>query len=217
MATQVTNRVRLVLRRDPFRTFMARLAGLRPPERWRAPLAWIATMTVLIGVTVWPVWRDGAYARPSLVLLALFAVLSALLIHEAGHYLAARFMRAQITYTQWSPGMLLAPVLMPFGLNGGPFMCQRVEGVGTTKTWVFYLCGPAANLVAAFAMYMLFLAEPLPMLRLLAIVHVAAAGYAFLPFEPLDGAHLKERWPAVASVMGFTVTFVSILLVVGIL
>jgi tetratricopeptide (TPR) repeat protein len=217
LATHITDWVRTTLRKEPFRTILLELAELRPPEQWHVPVAWIATMTVLIGVTVWPVWRDGAYVRPALVMLALFAVLSALVVHEAGHYLAARLMRARITYTQWSPGMVLAPLLMPFGLNGGPFMCQRVEGVGKVRAWVFYLCGPAANIAAAILMYVLFLIEPIPMLRLLAIVHVTAAGYALLPFQPLDGAHLKERWPLVAGAMGFMVTLVGLLFANGLM
>jgi tetratricopeptide (TPR) repeat protein len=217
VTNHVTERIMTTLRQEPFRTIVARLAGIRTPERWRAPLAWIVTLAVLIGVTIWPVWRDGAYVRPALVMLSLYAVLSALVIHEAGHHLAARVMRGRITYTQWSPGMVLAPVLMPFGLNGGPFMCQRVAGVDEERAWGIYLCGPAANLGAALVMYALFQIEPLPMLRLLTTVHLAAAGYALLPFQPLDGAHLIARRPSVASALGFMVTFLSILLVVGIM
>jgi tetratricopeptide (TPR) repeat protein len=215
LSNRATGRVTSMLGEEPYRTIVARHAALRPPERWRAAVACVATVAVLVGVTIWPVWRDGSYVRSSLVLLALFAVVSALVIHEAGHYLAAWVLRARIRHTQWPPGMVLAPVLMPFGLNGGPFVCQLVEGADKAKAWWIYLSGPAANLLAALVMYLLFLAEPLPVLRLLAIVHVAAAGYALLPYHPLDGAHLNERWPAVASVAGFTVTFVSILFVVG--
>lgn len=84
---------------------------------------------------------------------------------------------------------------MPARLSTGPYAGHRaLPGVPSRKArWVF-LAGPVANLAAAVFAYALYLAQPMPFFRLLAVVQLAAAGFSLLPFEPLDGAALgRER------------------------
>ena len=61
-----------------------------------------------------------------------------------------------------------------------------------------------------------FLAEPLPLLRLVAEAQLAAVGYALLPFAPLDGSALDRR-PAVLGTAGLIVAVAGVLFAIGLL
>jgi Zn-dependent protease len=85
------------------------------------------------------------------------------------------------------------------------------------ESWKVYVAGPLANLGFAIVVYILFMLQPLPMLRLIAQVQLAAMGYALLPFAPLDGAALARRHPAVLGGLGSIALLLGVLFSVGVL
>jgi hypothetical protein len=174
------------------------------------------TAPVLALVTAWPAWQAGPGVRAATIAVAIYAAVSALLVHEIGHRLAARRAHAQVAPTQWGPGVALALLLLPAQLSIGPYVGQRVRGAAASRAWWVYLAGPAANLLAAGAAYALFVVEPLPVLRLIAQVQLAAIAYALLPFRPLDGQALVHRWPVVAASVSLGVSVAGVLFSIGV-
>jgi tetratricopeptide (TPR) repeat protein/Zn-dependent protease len=186
----------------------------RHARRW---IPWLTTIFVLFGVTIWPVWRGEPQVRIALAVIAVVAIGLAVLTHELGHVVAARLVHARIDYVHWVPGMMLAVLLLPLQLSVGPYMCQRVEAKSEEDAWWAYLGGPLANLAVAAAAYAMFLVQPMPILRLIAGVQLAAVAFVLLPFVPLDGPALERRWPGLLGAMTFVVTATGILLAIGIL
>ncbi|MDP9365405.1 MAG: hypothetical protein M3Q10_14475, partial [Chloroflexota bacterium] len=99
-------------------------------------------------------------------------------------------------------------------LSSGPFVGQRVLGLEPSRAWCVYLGGPAGNPLLAAVAYGAFLAQPLPLLRLLAEVQLAAVGYALLPFDPLDGGPLG-RCPGVLAALGLFTAVAGVLFTLG--
>ena len=58
--------------------------------------------------------------------------------------------------------------------------------------------------------------EPLPVLRLIAQVQLAAIAYALLPFRPLDGQALVHRRPVVAASVSLGVSVAGVLFSIGV-
>lgn len=181
-------------------------------------LSWLlhgATVTVLVLATFWTSRNEIANSTGAGILLGLYAVLTAVLVHELGHALMARKFRAEIQSAQWGPGVLLAMVLLPFGLHSGPFPGQQVEAETEQATWWVYLGGPLANFVAATGLYLVYYFHPLPGIRLLALVQVAAAAYSLLPLHPLDGEALSRKYPWVLGTLAMAATISGLLFRLG--
>jgi hypothetical protein len=106
--------------------------------------------------------------------------------------------------------------LLPLRLSSGPFVGHRVVGVSAGRAWWVYLGGPVGNIAVAAIAYGLFLAHPLPLLRLLTEVQLAAIGYALLPFTPLDGSVLGQR-PSVVATIGLCLGVAGVLFSLGML
>lgn len=192
------------------------LAGL---ESWKysAMVLLAVTIAVMVVVAVIPAWRGDPATAAASVTLALFAVALAVITHEFGHRLSARLMDARLEPVQWTPGLGLALVLLPFNLSSGPFPAQRVISRDDTNTLWVYLFGPLANLGVAVISYMLYLGQPLPVFRLIAITQLVVMSYALLPFEPLDGAPLSRAQPKLVGGLASFALLAGVLFSVGIL
>lgn len=175
----------------------------------------LTTIPALAFATSWSALRENPGTAAANVVLALFATLTAVVVHETGHALAAWKVNAQILPAQWGPGTLLALVLLPIHLNAGPYPGQRVICEDEEAVWWVHLGGPLANLLVAVGAYALFLVRPLPGLRLIALVQFAAMSYALLPFEPLDGAALARSRPVVVSGLSSLVLIGGLLFSIG--
>jgi tetratricopeptide (TPR) repeat protein len=184
---------------------------------WQAWAPWLLTIPVLALVTAWPVWEASAAAEVATVVMALFATAMAVVVHELGHRSVAAWLNARVTPAVWGSGVVLALLflLSPLRLSSGPYLGHRVEGTNAGRAWWVYWGGPAANVAVALAAYMALLVEPLPLLRLIAQIQLAAASYALLPFKPLDGAELKSRWPAVLAGFGLLLACTGVLVASG--
>jgi tetratricopeptide (TPR) repeat protein len=183
---------------------------LAPRPGWSRWLPLLITLPALAFVTSWSALREDSDAALAVVCLTLFASLTAVIVHEAGHVLVALRKRSRVRPAQWNMGALFALLLLPAQISAGPFPGVRVQDDDEDAVWWVYLGGPLANLLFALGTYALYFYQPLPLLRLIAIAQFAAMGYALLPFEPLDGAALSRSRPIVLRVL------VSIVLVAGI-
>jgi hypothetical protein len=150
------------------------------------------------------------------VTLALFATVTAVIAHELGHVIVAQRLKVRLHPAQWGPGTLLALALLPINLNAGPFPGQRVDSDDAADAWWVHLGGPVANILVALGAYLLYLIQPMPGLRLIAIVQLAAVSYALLPFAPLDGAALSRLRPKVLGRLASFVLAAGVLLSLGI-
>ena len=183
-------------------------------NRW---LPLLITLPVLAFVTSWSALREAPGVASAHVSLALFAALAAVIVHEVGHILVAWKLKAKLRPAQWGPGTLLALVLLPVQLNAGPFPGQRVDCEDEEAVWRVRLAGPLANFLVALGAYALFFFQPMPGLRLIAMVQLAAVSYAMLPFDSLDGAALSRSRPMVGGGLASLVLLAGLLLTVGVL
>jgi hypothetical protein len=187
-------------------------------DRWSRWLPLAIALAVLTFTTIWIARRDEPNAAAASAALALFAVMLAVVVHETGHALAAWRKHATLEPTQWTPGAVLALglALLPFvGASAGPYPGQKiVSGNNTAATWI-YIAGPAANLVVAVVVYGLYLLEPLPGLRLISQIQLAAMSYALLPFAPLDGAFIAQSYPKVLAGCGMAIALVGVMFGLG--
>jgi hypothetical protein len=159
-------------------------------------LPWLVTIPPLVVVVAILAHRASPGTEVATAALALAATAVALVTHEVGHMLGARAVKARLKRTYWTPGvpLALAMAFIPLEMNLGPYVGHEVEGeMKETQTWWVYCSGSLGNIAMAVACYGLFLAEPLPLFRLMAQVQLAVCGYSLLPVEKLDGKKLQSR------------------------
>jgi membrane-associated protease RseP (regulator of RpoE activity) len=157
---------------------------------WRLNLGLFLATVVSVFVTVMLGSPEPPFSRAALVEGAEFtgALLSILLVHEFGHYIAARLHKVDATL----PFFIPMPILSPWGTMGAVIRMRSV--IPTRKALLdIGASGPLAGLVLAIPMY--------------------AWGVAHSKVVPLDGggvqlgssiaARLIERWfaPAVPEGM----------------
>jgi tetratricopeptide (TPR) repeat protein len=202
-----------------FRTALGRQPSLPMGDGWARWLPLVITLPVLAFVTAWPALHGDPGTAIAVAMLMLFAALTAVITHELGHALAARWWRAQLRPAQWGLGtfLALALALLPGGLSAGPFPGERIDGDDEKAVAKVYLAGPIANLLVALAAIVLFSLQPLPALRLIVIAQFAAMGFALLPFAPLDGSVLARSWPRPAQGLAFLASLAGVLFGVGLL
>jgi len=183
---------------------------------WAAWEPWLLTVPALVLVTAWPAWRQNPLTGAAGALLGIVAAFLALIMHELGHAVAARWKRAQVHVRSWGTGITLNLILLPVKVSSGPFFGHMVDEEHPHR-WLVQVSGPVANVLGAALLYGLFRLEPLPALRLGAQVQLAAAAYALAPIEPLDGKVLAQLHPRLLAVLSLAIAFVAVLFVRGVL
>ncbi len=187
----------------------------RSHPTWQRLEPWVITVPVLAIVTTIATTRTAPGAVPDSLLLLAFVTGVAILTHETGHLLAAVSVGARLKRAVWPSGVTLALALslIPLEMNTGPYLGHEVEG-DEKRAWQVYLGGPLANILVAALCYGLYLAQPLPLLRLMTQVQLAVCAYSLLPIKPLDGEELEHK-PRVLLPIALLLTIVSIAFVVG--
>jgi len=186
-------------------------------DRWGRWVPIAAALAVLAFTTTWIARHGEPNTAAASAAVALFAVMLAVVTHELGHALVASRVHATVQPTQWTPGTVLALALLPIGLSSGPFPGQKVVAESEAASKWVYMAGPLANLIVAVLAYLLFSMQPLPGIRLISQVQLAAMSYALLPFAPLDGAALAHAHPRLLSALASTALLFGVLFSVGIL
>lgn len=175
---------------------------------------WLLTGLVLAIGTIWTVLSRQGQAGGAELALAIFATGLAVLVHECGHLIAACRTRIRIQPAPSPLGILMSVVLLPLRISSGPYAGHRKLSGKSLKVagWV-YLAGPVANLLVAGLAYGLYLVQPFPLLQLIAVVQLAAAGFSLLPLEPLDGAAFERGKPEYAA--AFSLLAAALALIAG--
>lgn len=184
---------------------------------WSAKIALTVSISILIVATVWTSRGEIAGTAVGSAAIALYAVATALVIHELGHTLMAHRFKAQLESEQWVPGLALSLAFLPVNLHAGPFPGQRVTADNEKTSWLVYLGGPLANFIVGILFYSLYYFQPVPGLRLMAIFQFSAAAYALLPFSPLDGEALARTRPLTVSALALAASIIGLLFSTGIL
>jgi tetratricopeptide (TPR) repeat protein len=208
----------------PGRRLRPRLAARR--RRWRrrlgragAALPWLLTAPVLIGLTLWQAARSSPEMAGAAFVIGLIAIVSAIVVHALGHLVAARVLGGRILPAQWLPGVAMAVLLAPIQVATGPFLAERTR-IGSQargSAWWIHAAGPLANAAYAVALYGAYLVTPMPALRLICLMQLAAISYVLLPIRPLDGEVIARQRPWVLVVAGFAMTGVSTAFALGLL
>jgi membrane-associated protease RseP (regulator of RpoE activity) len=120
-----------------------------PPDRWQTHL-WLFLGTVVSAFVTYYFWDAGATTRERLTHGAEFAgtLLTILVAHELGHYVAARIHKVDASL----PFFIPLPILSPFGTMGAVI---RMRGVIPTRRALLDIgaSGPLAGLVFAIPLY----------------------------------------------------------------
>ena len=114
----------------------------------------------------------------------------------------------------WTPGLALAVVGMPFHVPAGPFLAESIQTGDPRRDWWVSLAGVIANLAAAGIALLIYLAEPMPFLRILIATQLAVAAFALIPSHPLDGERLATH-PIVLALLALGVAAASTAIAVG--
>ena len=196
-----------------------RLRGIggRLPGRgrgWPSWAAWIPALVVLTVTTAWTAAWMAPDAFLTAVLIGLAAAAVAMVVHVCGHLVVAGRLGAKVRPSGWTPGLALAVVGMPFYVPAGPFLAERIETGDPRRDWWVSFAGIAANLAAAGIALLIYLAEPMPFLRILIATQLAVAAFALIPSNPLDGDRLSTT-PIVLALMALGVAAASTAIAVG--
>jgi tetratricopeptide (TPR) repeat protein len=185
------------------------------PAALRAGLPWVLAAVVTAVVIVWTAVTSDPATLPATVLVTGWAVLLAVVAHQAGHAVAAATLRGRVLPAHWTPGSIAALLLVPFGASTGPFPAERFRPAAGGRSMWFHAAGPLANGVVALLALALLVAWPAPAVRLAAQVQLAALAFALVPAHPLDGALLARRRPGAVAVAGLVILGVSTALALG--
>jgi hypothetical protein len=126
--------------------------------------------------------------------------LVSLLVHHAGHALAALRHQMRVHESPWPAGIAQTVTLVAIG---GPAFCPMpaasLSGEADRRKRSFaYLAGPLASLSFAALLYALFLWSHIPMLHFGVTLNLAMASASLLLMPPLDAAKMDEgyygRW-----------------------
>ncbi|MBV8195331.1 MAG: hypothetical protein JOY80_07365 [Candidatus Dormibacteraeota bacterium] len=176
---------------------------VRINQRWRAGrgvAAWLITLLFLVGISALIALWTNATAQAAAVLFACLAAFLAIAVHESGVAIAAWLTRDRVVPAAAASGIVLSVVLLPLRLIGGPYLGHRFQSptgaVPSERRKLFVLsAGPIANLIVAVLFALLYSIQPMPMLLLLLVFQVGAVAFTLLPFKPMTGALLTERFP----------------------
>jgi hypothetical protein len=125
----------------------------------------------------------------------LYLAVVSLLVHHAGHALAALWFRMRIQEAPWPVGVLQALALVVVGgpaVAPVPAIIKEQGRERERERSLVYLAGPAASILFAALLFVLFLLSHIPMLRLGAILSLAVAVVSLLLLPPLDAAMVSR-------------------------
>ena len=74
------------------------------------------------------------------------ATAAALAAHEGGHLLALRRQPGRLVPAQWTGGVVLAFLLLPFQVSSGPYLAERVVDANEDDLVRIHTAGPVADL-----------------------------------------------------------------------
>ena len=140
----------------------------------------------------------------------------ALIVHTCGHLVVARPLEAAVGPAGWGPGIVLALIGMPFHVPAGPFLAERISARDTGASWWASFAGVLANLAAAVVAIALYLAVPMPFLRVLIATQLAVAAFSLIPSDPLDGDRLATH-PVILALTSLAIAAASTAIAVGLI
>lgn len=187
---------------------------------------WLVTAPVLLCLTALVTTWAGQAPTLTAVLLAAYAGLLGLLVHETGHVLAAWLVRRRVRPAQSMLVLGIAVALLPLRLLGGPCVGHEVVGAGgrrgtargeRRRRIAIYAAGPLANLLVAVAAGVAYVIQPLPFLRLVTLVQFGMVAFSFLPVHPMEGAILRRNHARLLTCILVGIVIVAVLLSEGVL
>lgn len=185
---------------------------------WITPVALLVSAPAVVVVIGWDLLRVDSEAKWVMLGVLLYLVVVTLLVHHAGHALAALWFRMRFQEALWPMGIVQAAALV---VIGGPAVApvpasvsERADAEGKERERsLIYLAGPVASILFAVGLFFLFLISYIPLLRLGAILSLAVAVVSLLLLPPLDGGMVSKgrytRWVlVVGAVLAFLWTLV---------
>lgn len=185
----------LVWLRDSFPRFLC--LGIPASRRsWVTPLALLLAAPTIVAVQYWSLlWEDS---ETKLVMLGAFLCLTlvSLLVHNAGHVLAALRSGLRASEAPWPIGTALALALVAIGGPAfAPLPATSVASETKERERSFaYLAGPLASTLLAALLYALFWVSGMPLLRFGAILNLALAAVSLMALPPLEGASVGKKY-----------------------
>lgn len=186
-------------------------------------------IALLLGTVVVTVWANST-DRLSLAAIAVFAAVLGIVVHEAGHLVAARVLKRGVAAATAPGGIAVALLMIPFRLIGGPYVGHRVvSGLGANVTadettdeargrnLVVYLAGPLANALVLAACAVVFFYQPVPALKVVLLVQLGIITFSLLPLKPMEGATLTEEHPWLVGIALFALVVVGVVFAQGVL
>jgi tetratricopeptide (TPR) repeat protein/Zn-dependent protease len=204
-------------------------ARLLPTRGRQLILSPAATLALLLLITVVVSMWTTAAPPLTTAIIAAFAAAFAVVTHEAGHLLAARAVRRQVRRSSSPVGLVIALLMIPFRLIGGPYLGHQVVDDGAAAAQdgattanrrgdtLVYAAGPLANVLVAAVMMVLLLIHPLPLFRVVLLVQLGMLSFSLLPIPPMEGAALTKRHPRVVGVALVALVILGVLFGEGIL
>jgi tetratricopeptide (TPR) repeat protein/Zn-dependent protease len=204
-------------------------ARLLPTRGRQLILSPAATLALLLLITVVVSMWTTAAPPLTTAIIAAFAAAFAVVTHEAGHLLAARAVRRQVRRSSSPVGLVIALLMIPFRLIGGPYLGHQVvdDGAATAQDGaatanrrgdtLVYAAGPLANLLVAAVMMVLLLIHPLPLFRVVLLVQLGMLSFSLLPIPPMEGAALTKQHPRVVGLALVALVILGVLFGEGIL
>jgi tetratricopeptide (TPR) repeat protein len=159
-------------------------------------LALFVTPLAILIVQGWSLLWEASPNKMLVLGVVLYLSFVSLLVHHAGHALAALRYHMRVHEAPWPAGIAQAITLVAIG---GPAFCPMpaasVSGEADPRRRSFiYLAGPLASLSFAALLYVLFLWCRIPMLHFGVTLNLAMASASLLLMPPLDAAKMDERY-----------------------
>lgn len=186
-------------------------------------------IALLLGTVIVTVWANSA-DRLSLALIAMFSAVLGIVVHEAGHVVAARLLKRGVVVATAPGGIAVAVLMIPFRLIGGPYFGHRVvsepsaaatddtvAGAARGRNLVVYLAGPVANALVLATCAVVFLFQPVPALKFVLLVQLGIITFSMLPLKPMEGATLTEEHPWLVGIALFALVVVGVVFAQGVL
>jgi tetratricopeptide (TPR) repeat protein len=173
-----------------------RFGLLASDSSWVTLLALFVTPLAVVVVQGWSLLWETSSNKMLVLGVVLYLSFVSLIIHHAGHALAALRYHAQVHEAPWPAGVAQAVILVAIG---GPAFCPmpaaNVSGeAGLRRRNLIYLAGPLASLSFAALLYAVFLWCRIPMLHYGVTINLAMASASLLLMPPLDAAKMDERY-----------------------